>query len=318
MNKAKRKLLVANVVSFAMYAGTGLIMWSPDLPLIRTASEYSVHFMLLMLTSVIVFMLMQRQRIMFAALICTGAMALWLKNASNADLKLPIVNEEVNIKVAHVNLANIDERILELKDMLINEDVDVISMQELTPDWTATIRQHLGGIYPHTYNNVRIDPYGIAVFSRLPILLRDTLLTDNVPSLSVGVRQGQDTFFLISSYLTPALDNQSLKKASAQLERIAAKVDSISEHVIALGEYNMVYWSKEIRDFIRDTGLKNSRRDISQGNLRVPYDHIFYSKDMECTEFKELITADQKYLGIVGFYQLKTKDTGYQPLSDAN
>ena len=67
----------------------------------------------------------------------------------------------------------------------------------------------------------------------------------------------------------------------------------------------MVYWTQEIRDFRSNANLNNSRRDISQSNLRVPYDHIFFSNDLQCVEFSELKSENQNYLGITGTYQIK-------------
>ena len=60
------------------------------------------------------------------------------------------------------------------------------------------------------------------------------------------------------------------------------------------------------------TNLQNSRRDLVDGNLRVPYDHIFFSNALECTQFKEVKDVSQNYLGIVGTYQIKDEA---EPLS---
>ena len=47
----------------------------------------------------------------------------------------------------------------------------------------------------------------------------------------------------------------------------------------------------------------NSRRDISQSVLSIPYDHIFYSEDLECTKFIDLLDQGSTRLGIQGDFQ---------------
>ena len=69
-----------------------------------------------------------------------------------------------------------------------------------------------------------------------------------------------------------------------------------------------MYWTNEIREFRSNTKLTNSRRGLSDGNLRVPYDHIFFSEALECTEFKEMKDENQNYIGILGTYQIRKED----------
>jgi len=243
---------------------------------------------------------------MFTGLACTAILALWLKNASNNNLKLPITNEEAKLKVAHINLSNVDDELDNLTKIIADEEIDLLSFQELTPDWEPAIQQAVAAVYPYKYSFVRIDPYGMAVYSRFPFEKSDTIQCKGIPSMCLEVKKNGTLFHIVSTYLAPAFDKTGLETASAQLKRISKRVENNKDHLIALGEYNMVYWTQEIRDFRSTNKLENSRRDIAQGNLRVPYDHIFYSQDLQCVQFKEIISDSQKYLGILGTYQLKS------------
>lgn len=307
MNKKKRNIILENIGSLMLCSLTAAIILSPKLPILRAVSEYSVHMTLGMLLVVIVTMVFDKHRLMLAALACTAALCLWLKNASNHSLKLPESNEEVKLKVAHVNLSNLDDRISDVFHIAAGEDLDVISFQELTPDWDMLLFDSLQSVFPYRYQQVRIDPYGMAIYSKHPLQIADTIQCHGIPMIHIAVDKAEERFHLVSSYLTPALDKQSLAKASSQLRRIAREVASLDAPVIALGEYNMTYWTPEIREFRNSSKLQNSRRDIAQGNLRVPYDHIFFSDELECVQFNEMIGAEQKYLGIRGTYQLKSE-----------
>jgi len=315
MNKHLKNNISKTVASSILVGVTAAIILLPHTGAIRATSEYSVHIMLAMLGLSIVFMLLDQRRIMFTGLACTAALALWLKNASNNNLKLPVINEEAKLKVAHVNLSNVDDELDNLTKIIADEEIDLLSFQELTPDWEPAINQAIAAVYPHKYSFVRIDPYGMAVYSKYPFEKSDTIQCKGIPSMCLEVKKNGTLFHIVSTYLAPAFDKTGIETASAQLKRISKKVAEDNDHLIALGEYNMVYWTPEIRDFRSSNNLENSRRDIAQGNLRVPYDHIFYSQDLQCVQFKEIISDTQKYLGILGTYQLKSDDNLSSDLS---
>ena len=66
-------------------------------------------------------------------------------------------------------------------------------------------------------------------------------------------------------------------------------------------------------EFKFNARLKDSRRDgiprSPEGAVSffgVPVDHIFFSEQLECTEFRVIKNENASHLGIVGTYQLKT------------
>lgn len=291
------------------------MMLSPQVPLIRRVSEYSVHIMLGMLAFSMLAMVVRKSKVMFMGLACTAALCVFLKNASLNTLNYSVVNKESKLNVAHINLGNITFEFDEIAALLEEEAVDIISFQEFTPDWHGFLHEKLKSSYPYSKSEVRIDPYGLAVFSKMPIVVSDTFLCEGIPNLNIVVEKEKKHFQLISSYLTPALDNKSLTIASKQLGRIAEIINNSEQPLIALGEYNMVYWTNEIRNFRSKTNLQNSRRDLVDGNLRVPYDHIFFSDNLECTQFKEMKDSSQNYIGIMGTYQIKKDELDFHELN---
>jgi len=291
-----------------LIVGTGIVMLSSQVPLIRRISEYSVHIMLGILGFSLFSLLFGRTKIMFAGFACTAALCIFLKDASNNTLKLPKENTEAKLNVAHINLSNLTFEISDLKDMLNEEKVDLVSFQELTPDWNIVLNELLKSEFPFSKSEVRIDPYGMALFSKIPFKNIESFKCKDKPNLKITVEKEGEKFQVICSYLTPALDQKSIETASTQLTKIAEEIKKSEYPLIALGEFNMVYWTNEIREFRSDTKLTNSRRGLSDGNLRVPYDHIFFSEGLECTEFNEMKDDDQNYIGIVGTYQIRKEN----------
>lgn len=305
MTKKQKNTLFQSTVSAILVVGTGIVMLSSQFPFIRRVSEYSVHIMLGMLAFSMLALWAKRSKIMFAGLACTAALCIFLKDASNNTLKLPQENTEAKLNVAHVNLSNITLPYEGIKMILDNENIDLVSFQELTPDWNIILKKLLERDFPHSKSEVRIDPYGMALYSRIPFESFESFKCGDKSNLKSTVEKDGKEFEIISSYLTPALDQKSIEVASAQLNSIAEEIKSSEHPLIALGEYNMVYWTNEIREFRTDTKLTNSRRGLSDGNLRVPYDHIFFSNKLECTEFKEVFDDAQNYIGIMGTYQIR-------------
>jgi len=283
MTQRQKNNLFQSTISMVLIVGTGIVMLSSQVPFIRRVSEYSVHIMLAMLAFSLFSLMIGKTKILFSGLACTAALCVFLKDASNNTLKLPQENTEAKINVAHINLSNITFGYDEIRMLLKNEKIDLVSFQELTPDWNMVLNDLLKTDYPHSKSEVRIDPYGMAVYSRLPFSSVTSFDGDSKPNLKTNILKDGKEF---------------------QANEIKE-----SEHpVIALGEYNMVYWTNEIREFRTESKLTNSRRDLSNGNLRVPYDHIFFCDRLECTEFKEMKDQQQNYIGIMGTYQIRNKN----------
>ena len=305
MTQQQKNAILQSTVAMILIVGTGIVMLSSQVPLIRRISEYSVHIMLGMLGFSLLCLLFGKSKIMFAGLACTAALCIFLKDASNNTLKLPQENTEAKLNVAHINLSNITLEFNELRNLLNDEKIDLVSFQELTPDWNIVLHNLLKIDFPFSKSEVRIDPYGMALYSRTQFKSAGSFKCKDKPNLKSTIEKDGKEFEVISSYLTPALDQKSIETASAQLTVIAEEIKKSEFPLIALGEYNMVYWTNEIREFRSDTKLTNSRRGLSDGNLRVPYDHIFFSEGLECTEFKEMKDIDQNYIGIMGKYQIR-------------
>lgn len=306
--------ILQTTLSTLLFVGTLAVLLAPQVPLIRKVSEYSVHIMLGMLVFSIFSMIVGKTKVMFVGLACTAALCIFLKNASHHTLKLPEANTEPKINIAHINLGNVTYGFNAIIEILNDENIDIVSFQEYTPYWKNILYDELDDKFPYSALEVRIDPYGLAIYSKMPFAAADTFLCQGIPNMSVVVNKDSKYFQVISTYLTPALDNKSLSVAAQQLNVLANKINETNIPLIALGEYNMVYWTNEIRGFRAKTNLENSRRGLVEGNLRVPYDHIFFSDELECTQFKELKDQTQNYIGIMGTYQLKKED-GFHTLN---
>lgn len=278
-----------------------LILAGPEIIFIKQISEYTIHIMLFLFIMGFVFLIFNKPRLMFMSYASCAALCVFIKNESNGDLISPRENKTEKLLVSHINLSNVNDIKNLIKELKRNEP-DLISFQEFTPDWQSAL-DTLKIEYPYSFKAVRIDPFGKAIFSKFPIEIKDTLNQNIAFDLAFVLSKTQYRFNIVSLYLTPSLDKNSLANSKLQMKNISKYVNDQNIKVIVLGEFNTVYWSEEIRAFREATNLNNSRKDVIPANLKIPYDQIFYSKDLQCVNVKDFIINKGERVGLISMFQ---------------
>lgn len=288
-----------------LLVSAALSIYTPEIPFIQQSTQYAVLIMYGFLGIGFIFLAFDQIKLLFVSLGCCAAMCIFLKDASNTRLILPEINTEAKISIAHINLANINT-IEDLSSILDDHDPDVVSLQELTPDWDQAVRSVLTEKYPYVNSKVRIDVYGMAVYSKLAMMKTDTFMYKNIPNLVCTIKNGDRSFNILSSYIL------SLNKSAETntKEHFATIEKNLKEQgdgpTFTVGDFNMVYWQSEIVSFRDKAQLENSRRDYREVGFKLPMDHIFFTKDLECTHFQEISDSTTNHIGIIGEYQLKS------------
>jgi len=278
-------------------------------PLVEKACEYAVHGMFGLLALSLILFSVGRYNLMLVGMACTGALCIFLKGESNNHLILPEDSMAPKMSIAHFNLSYVNENYTEFIDRINAIDADIISLQELTPDWDAYLSKTLSSKYENILKNVRIDPFGKALYSKINFVNRDTLNADGNPTLKALIPIGSKSINLMSTYILPPLNESSREHAVTQLETLTTKVQSSNKPSIIVGDLNMVYWSNEIRAFRKEAELENSRRGFTPLGFKIPYDHMFYSDELECSQFIEIQDKDSNHLGILGTFQFKSDNS---------
>lgn len=298
------QFIAAIFILLAVY----IIIYPPEIDFFRRTSEFAVHLMFGLLGLSLILLVFNQKRLMFIAMLASGFLAFYLKTASNSNMILPQINNLPKLTVAHYNLSSFDAYDPDFKKLITEADSDVISFQEYTPDWQRYIGTQLDELYPHNHKMVRIDLFGMAIYSKKDIKDVNVFDYKGIPNLDLTLDTGYQDLHLISSYIAPPSINSKKLNAKEHLQTIATRINAISSPTITLGDFNQVYWSTDIQSFRDDTKLNNSRRNINI-TTKVPYDHIFYSQLLECIGFAELKNDDQNHLGITGTFQPKSAIT---------
>lgn len=310
MDKEKNRENVQIGIVAMLWIITISVILSSNVPILDTLNDKAVLIMLGFLFVGFIFFLLSYRRLFIHSFLCCAMLCLFLKSASNHNIKPPVKDETQSpFTVAHINLSSVEDDFASFSKTVRNVNPDIISLQEVTPYWIAFLQDSLSDLYPHKVMNVRIDMYGMAFLSKLPITVTDTISIYNIPILQAKTMLPDSSEVSLTNTLILPSANQSMDSIQQiQMVGLQDLVSQDSAHKIVMGDFNMVYWSNRIREFRQNANLENSRRDISQSVLSVPYDHIFFDKTLECLKFSDLVDSTGVRLGIIGSYQIKTSN----------
>lgn len=303
-----RHTLVEGIIIAGLLLCTGAVLFAPNIYWMRTLSHFALYIMLLELGAAFFFMIIDAKRLMYLSLICCGILCVFLKRASNENLVLPDKNLEVtSIRMGLFNVSRFTENLDEDMELIRSLDADILFFHEVTPEWESFLSGELSTCYDFQYLHVRIDPFGQAIFSKVPLIKLDTahfedksLFTD-IPALGVTFAlENQDTFRCTSIHSLPPTGNMDYEKLGSQLSQIGQELISEKYSNFVFAYLNVPAWNNEVQNFRYVYSLKDSRR-VSK-LFKMPYEHILYSPDLECIGFSEEQNNGQ-YIGLIGTYQ---------------
>jgi endonuclease/exonuclease/phosphatase (EEP) superfamily protein YafD len=307
MSGKLNKSILASLLSLSFFVFTLILIFSSDLGFVNKFSDYTVHIMLAFIALGMFFLFLSKKRLMFTSFACSAIICLFLKQASNSNIVLPQSNNLPAVTVVHINLGSVTDNYDNLLTTIEEIDPDIVSLQEFTPDWNLFLHKELIAEFAHSENNVRIDPYGMALYSKYPLIETSMIYHNDIPNLKADISLEGYVISIFSSYVLPPFGLSAVDNTKEHLSKLESEINELGNAVLSLGDFNMVYWANEISQFRSNTQLLNSRREAPVGSLKMPYDHIFYSDDLECTSFQEIKDSNQSHIGIIGTYQFKTE-----------
>lgn len=199
----------------------------------------------------------------------------------------PEAANPIKLMNANVRASNGEHgRLLELIDA---ESPDVIFLQEVTPEWLASL-QSIQEDYPYGYAEPRHDNFGIAMFSRIP--LDSVTHVDSpplgYPTIVATLEVGGEMLTLINTHPTIPLTRSGFEARNAQLRSVAEIAKRENGAVILSGDLNTSMWSPAYAELEDATGLENARRGAGilptwptfMPFAMIPIDHVLVSNDI--------------------------------------
>lgn len=314
-----REIIESNVqwsIAILIILISCIFIFPPEYLLAKQISKFAVHWMFICLGLGVIFMFMNLEKLLYTSFICSGLLSFLLLYSYNSSFNHAAKQQKEALTVAFINPSWSTSNEFDTKNVILNQNADVLLLEEITPEWQE-ILDSLKMIYPYHAIVNRVDPFGKAIFSKLAIESIDTLKIQNKPVLIANTVLSENHKIYISVVNElPSITMSDFKKINNLLNELARIFSNLNESIILGANLNLVLSSREIRNFRIKTNLMPSRRDNNDGRydnsfwsiFNTPKNEIFFSDQLECTEFQEISDVNDKPIGLLGRYQIKKKN----------
>ena len=166
-------------------------------------------------------------------------------------------------RLAAINVHTSNNRSDLVLGFLQKADADVILLIEVNDRWMEAFKP-LSKDYAYSLADPREDNFGIAIFSRQP-LINDRVLnlgSTGVPSIATDLTIGGEKVHLLGTHPFPPGTPTDSRLRNEQLRQIAQYVRQQHSLVIVAGDLNSTPWSPYFRDLLRESGLKNTSQGL--------------------------------------------------------
>jgi hypothetical protein len=278
-------------------------------------NEFAVHIMLCFMLSAIVFLVYDRNYLLFTALICAASMALHLK--LNTQVRLQFAKQEMlySFGTAVFNLEKI-----ELKDQddvireVLKRNPEILIFSSLNPVWTEVLSEKLSNSYNNYRLLERIDKFGLGLYSRYPIEKNSEIISERKP---IYIQEIKIPFLrkrirLISSNFTAPNNKKLLNDfylSIQSLENYLSTTEKIPTMIT--GNFGVAQWNNRLSTLRKNQNYFDSRRsfvsilrnDVGLLYLHINKNNLIYSEELECSSFDD-IYINNELVGFIANYQL--------------
>ncbi len=226
------------------------------------------------------------------------------------------------LRVMAFNILVVNRQNSQIKLTIEKAQADVVLLVEYAP-WHEELLDDLRDTFPYQLKEPRNYGYGLAILSRYPIVDHEIdhliLKPDDLP-VALHHSWKEDPYILATvewngrklqimgvHLFNPTSFSQFLRRTQ-QFDRLTEIVKAQTEHpLILMGDFNCVPWSPFFRDFLRATGLSDSRNGFGyQGSwptggdlVSIPIDHILVSRDLSVQHRQVLPVAGSDHYPVI-------------------
>jgi endonuclease/exonuclease/phosphatase (EEP) superfamily protein YafD len=273
----------ATVSCFATFLGfLGRWHWFLDL-----FSHFRVQYLAAQLILGALFFLIRWRRTatLCMACACFNLMVL-LPTLFRYRSEIPEAAPLVRVMLLNVNSTTGDAA--RVRELIASERPDLFVLQEVTAQWLRDLGASTNA-YPHQVLVPREDNFGIALFSRIPLLDRrvEYVGRAGVPSVFATFRSADREVLVVGSHPVPPAGGEYTRWRNEQLSRLPDFVPG-GQTCLLLGDLNVTPWHPRLRALLDESCLVDSARwsglqpTWHRGNpvLALPLDYCLHSPDV--------------------------------------
>lgn len=152
--------------------------------------------------------------------------------------------EGAKLRVVSLNVLTGNPQKQVVLDYLHSTQADVIFLMEVDAAWGQAL-ESLKQDYPHHLLGSREDNFGVALFSRVPLLSAEIWQPSpaSTPSVQAKLMHADKEMIILGVHPLPPIGSRMAERRDAQLQEIGREVALLNQPVLVVGDLNATPWS---------------------------------------------------------------------------
>ena len=282
--------------------------------------DLTTHFRLQFLGAagvVLVLVALRRKWLSTAALLVIVALNAWpvlpyVPRVAPAAIA-PAGSAHVKVLTVNVSFRQFSAR--RFREIVAEAAPDVLLVVEFTPHAEEVLAE-LDKLFPQQLKAPAEGPYGVGLWSRLPLQSAYTFPLGPVQGIEARVQTATGVFTLLGAHLVSPTLPRRAEQRNEELALLAERRAAIAGPVVVAGDFNVTPYSPYYSDWLATTQLTDSRyaRTLSGSwpavlpILGIPIDHVAVSSDFVILAHHRLPAFGSDHWGIMAELALVPKD----------
>jgi len=222
----------------------------------------------------------------------------------------------IKAKISIVNFIVYNANVLtsnKSHDLILNQIIlqspDVITLQEFSSDLQLSLMP-LDVLYPHQVLQPRNDNFGMALYSKRPIIEQNILKFEplKLPTIDALI-QTDPPVRIITTHPIPPMNKTMFNARNQHMQELAQHIQLQTDLLILTGDFNNTPFTQSFNQFLKQSQLTQARKHGGINNswpsqfknigLMIPIDHILLSPQINQFELQVLPAIDSDHLPLL-------------------
>jgi len=211
----------------------------------------------------------------------------------------------VCLRVTQMNLYQYNLRHEEAVQVAFGTHADLISFQEVDSVWAKVLTQGLASEYPYHRIEPQHDCYGIAVFSKFPMLGADVLHLGTRPAITAVVSTPEGPVRFLAVHATSPGSYGEFRDRQHQLAWLTDLVEASTMPTVVLGDLNTTSWDSAFRQLCATAKLREgggaprATWPATVGLPLTPLDHVLVTPQLGVASTQSFRIPGSDHRGLV-------------------
>lgn len=231
--------------------------------------------------------------------------ALLLLQLPTSGRSTAFVEDKPGLRVMQMNVLQPNIRFEQVIDQALRSNADVVSVQEVGPEWAVALEVGLRYAYPYMHVEPRTNCYGIALFSKRPFKQVGTITIMGSPFIEAVFDEGGIPVRVLAVHATSPINYAHFQRRNQQFEQLAQYLNRSDTATVLIGDLNTVPWDRAFKRFCATTDLRPVSKDkprtwpsIGPFSL-IPLDHLLVSAGLVSSSVETFTIAGSDHRGLL-------------------